>query len=203
MREIEIRRALRLLILREFADRDTRVVDELAICEGAARIDMAAVNGSLHGYEIKSAQDTLQRLSDQSVAYSRIFDFVTLVTAKRHLRAARVLLPKWWGILVVEDPDKIVTLRQVRRPKRNRGVDAYSQAQLLWRDEALAILDAFNLARGIRSKPRRQLCERLVANLDIDMVADAVRRTLKNRQSWRVDALPASNGDSCPLFATS
>ena len=66
-------------------DPQTLIVEELGIRQGAARVDVAVVNGSLHGYEIKSARDTLERLPKQSELYSSVFDTITLVTAENHL----------------------------------------------------------------------------------------------------------------------
>ena len=42
-------------------DDKLRIVEEFGIEHGAIRIDIAVVNGLLHGYEIKSDRDTLLR----------------------------------------------------------------------------------------------------------------------------------------------
>ena len=73
MRDSEIRNTLRATLLSEHAGDPTAVViDELGICQGSARIDMAVVNGSLNGYEIKSDLDTLARLPQPWVMESPI-----------------------------------------------------------------------------------------------------------------------------------
>ena len=48
-----------------FSDESTRVFEELGLCQGDARVDVAVVNGSIHGFEIKSERDSLDRLSNQ------------------------------------------------------------------------------------------------------------------------------------------
>ena len=62
---------------------DTVVVEELGLCQGQVRVDMAVVNGVLHGYEIKSDCDTLRRLPNQVVAYGKVLDRATLVVGVR------------------------------------------------------------------------------------------------------------------------
>ena len=73
-------------------------MDEFAILEGSGRIDVAVVNSKLHGYEIKSAVDTLERLPSQQESYSKVFDRITLVADERHIPEAVKILPPWWGL---------------------------------------------------------------------------------------------------------
>ena len=42
------------------AQHDYRIIEELAVCDGEARVDVAVANGRLCGYEIKSDADTLE-----------------------------------------------------------------------------------------------------------------------------------------------
>ncbi|MDA8118743.1 MAG: sce7726 family protein, partial [Gammaproteobacteria bacterium] len=74
---------------------DTVVLDELGICRGEVRVDVAVVNGEIHGYEIKSDRDSLRRLASQVELYSKVLDQATLVAGERHFDAAAALLPEW------------------------------------------------------------------------------------------------------------
>jgi hypothetical protein len=56
------------------------IIDELGLCRGTVRVDIAVVNGVLKGYEIKGDQDTLRRLASQAATYNRIFDTMTSQT---------------------------------------------------------------------------------------------------------------------------
>src|SRR5438045_2701845 len=99
MRDIDIRLALRSSIEREHGgDADTRIVEELGLCQGIARVDLAVINGNVHGYEIKSEHDTLARLPAQTHTYNQVLDFVTIVTAPAHAHKIRCIVPKWWGV---------------------------------------------------------------------------------------------------------
>src|SRR6266851_6542601 len=103
MRDQDVRQALRDKLQDQYAyDPDTRIVEEMGVWSGSVRIDVAVINGELTGYELKSDRDTLERLPVQADLYSRVFDRLTLVVARRHAQKARDCIPKWWGIVVAE-----------------------------------------------------------------------------------------------------
>ena len=96
IRDAEVRPALRAYLdQRQSAHPDTLVVEELGLCQGRARIDLATVSDVLHGYEIKSPRDRLTRLTSQAATYDRVFDRVTLVVGPQHVASALKLVPRW------------------------------------------------------------------------------------------------------------
>lgn len=191
LRDLDIRRELLSRLRDEHAGNlgDTLIVDELGICQGERRVDVAVVNGSLAGFEIKSERDTLVRLGHQRDAYGLVFDEVTLVVGARHLKAARDVVPRWWGIMVATGQRGDVTLSLKRQPKRNRRTSDYAVAQLLWRDEALAILEKHSLDAGLRTKPRAQLWRALAEVLNPVELRREVRDHLRAR-AWRAVSSP-------------
>lgn len=196
VRDRDIRSATRAQALREhIEDPDTLVIDELGLLHGEARVDIAVVNGELHGFELKSAADTLERLPRQILAYGSVLDRVTLVLAENHYAHAMKLVPAWWGIKLAAMQRDAITLSDHRRAQPNEQVDARSLAMLLWRDEALAELAARENSRRLQTCPRRALYDRLVAALSLDELRECVRSTLKRRRGWRVDASRTSRGD--------
>lgn len=69
-RDMGVRPALWAYLDRqELASPDTTLIEELGLCQGLARIDLATVGGVLHGYEIKSNRDRLSRLASQAETY--------------------------------------------------------------------------------------------------------------------------------------
>ena len=61
MRDVDVRRAVHNKILRHHHGQDdTLVLDELGLLGGDTRVDIAVVNGKIHGYELKSDRDTLE-----------------------------------------------------------------------------------------------------------------------------------------------
>lgn len=211
MRDLDIRAALHdeLSALHRH-DPNTLVIHELGLCEGLVRVDLAVVNGALAGYEIKSERDTLDRLPAQEAVYSRAFDIVTIVADREHLERVRDMIPSWWGIMVAE-PERAdaearparVVLSEVRPASVNPNVDATAVVQLLWRDEALAILRARGADRGVRTKPRSALWARLTETVPLQDLQALVRAALRARESWRAGSPPTSDGATCRPSATS
>lgn len=187
MRDLEIRRELRRHLEHEFGnDPTTLILDELGVCCGRVRADMAVVNGELKGFEIKSDQDTLLRLRSQASLYCRVFDTVSIVVAPKHLKKVRKMVPSWWGVLLVDKCEGTdLRIRSYRRERSNPDLDPMAVAQLIWRNEALEVLKAHNLHSGICSKPRKFLWAALVRNFALADLRALVRTQLKARRDWR------------------
>lgn len=183
----QIRRQLKRRLFSAYSnDPDTMILDELGLRHGFCRVDLAVVNGSLHGYEIKSDRDTFRRLERQADTYNRVLDFVTLVAGERHADSALCVAPPWWGIQIAESGGGgNVRLFEVRKPSENPLPDKLAIAKLLWREEALTLLEELGAASGVRSKPRRHVYLRLVEAAEVDVVRARVRRQLKSRVDWR------------------
>ena len=154
------------------------------------------VNGSLHGYEIKSERDTLVRLPSQRDVYGSALEYVTIVAAPSHAAKALKIIPSWWGILTpVKDRD-VVRLEITREPEANPSMIPYALAQFLWRDEALQVLIDHGLSTGFKSKPREVLWRFLASHFTLIELGNIVRERLKKRGTdWRVVSQLASNGD--------
>ena len=176
-------------------DERLRIVEEFGVEHGAVRADIAVVNGLLHGYEIKSDRDTLLRLPEQMEAYSSVFDRVTLVVGKQHLYDAIRIVPDWWGITVAKiGSDNSVLLNPIRQAGDNNDQRNISIARLLWRNEALRILEEAGEADGLRSKPREAIYQKLSVMLDQAALETKVREALFIREDWRSDAPLMLNG---------
>lgn len=187
MREIDVRDAVRSGPLRKYlADDRSRVIDELAICLGEARVDIAVVNGKLAGYEIKSKNDTLLRLPRQAEIYQRVFDEMTLVVDASHNDASLKIIPESWGVIEVRQAaDQSPKLKKLRAPRVTKHQDPYAIAQLLWKEEAIGILAAHRRQSVPTSKPRTWLWEALASELPLKRLKSEVRQALKARGDWR------------------
>lgn len=181
-RDVGVRPALRVYLDQtQLACPDTVLIEELGLCQGLARIDLATIGGVLHGYEIKSNRDRLSRLASQAETYSRVFDRVTLVVGTKHLKAALQLVPRWWGVLLVRGDIEGVLLDPFRPAAENPDQDPRALVELLWRDEALELLARHNAAVGVRSKPRPAVWNRVCEVLDLTQIRSAVRHRLRTR----------------------
>ncbi|MDD5721580.1 MAG: sce7726 family protein [Candidatus Pacebacteria bacterium] len=191
--DLIIRSALKEVLKKKHADdKELKIIDELGVQHGSVRIDIAVINGIMHGYEIKSDRDTLERLPEQVQAYSAIFDQVTLILGSKHLIDAFKMIPDWWGVETAHiSDDGVVFFNIIRKAKDNPEQHAVSIARLLWRQEALDKLENLGKADGVRSKPREIVYQRLAESIDLKMLKKHVRSVLlSSRQNWRTDGQP-------------
>jgi len=196
MNDIHIRGALKRELLAQYKDDgETVIIEELGIQHGASRIDLAVVNGVLHGFELKSDRDTLTRLSEQARAYGAVFDQLTLVVGERHVLRAVDIVPQWWGIRVARAEPEGLSFCDLKLPMDNPSPDPMSIVTLLWRGEALSCLADLGSAAGMHSKSRAAIYAKLVDKADLNYLRDRVRRCLRARQDWRSGETRLSCGD--------
>ena len=185
IRDCDIRLALEAKLVQQHGDEpNTLIRHEVGICAGKRRIDVALVNGELTGYEIKSDMDTLVRLTGQAEAYGSVLDRAILVTTQRHLDRALVMLPNWWGIIVAHVEQSNIRLEIFRDPGLNDKHDAFSLAQLLWREEALDELRLREMGLGLSNKARHYVWTALVDAISVNDLRSIVRTRLKARPEW-------------------
>ncbi|MEW6355363.1 MAG: sce7726 family protein [Planctomycetota bacterium] len=193
--DVDIRSALVRRLAEQYEkDHDTVILEEVSMGCGAPRLDVLVVNGVLHGFELKSDRDTLKRLPRQASFYSCVLDHMTLVVGPRHLDKAERVVPDWWGITVAQANSCAgLSLSEVRVPQANPTADALAIARLLWRQEALTLLEENGLADGVRSKSRAHIHARLVESCDIDLIRQYVRQQFRTRTDWKSDVRQTSD----------
>lgn len=127
---------------------DTRIINELGLDNGAARIDVAVVNGIMHGYEIKSDLDNLGRLPRQMEYYNRAFERMTIVVSRKYLSEVKELIPEWWGIKVISaDQSRLINVRKGRKVSKQ---DPTLIIKLLWKKELEGLIDHLGLAKSLK-----------------------------------------------------
>lgn len=169
------------IIAKAPVNEETILFEELGICRGKVRVDIAVVNGIIHGYEIKSGKDDLRRLIGQVSIYSKVLDRATLVISMNHLDSAKEIVPSWWEVLVFQNEARTIRFKVVQRGKRNPNRDPRLLVEFLWLDEAIAMLDRYGLACGVRGKPRRIAWDRICGHFNEAEIAAEVRTCLKAR----------------------
>lgn len=207
MRDSDVRAVVKNWLQVKYAH-NSRIVEEMGVWSGTVRIDLAVINGELHGFELKSERDTLARLQDQAELYSQVFDRMTLVAADRHYDKAISKIPDWWGITTARFEYNAVALQPIKEARRNPSIDPLQVARLLWRQEALAILERRGLSRGYKSRTADVIAARLADVLSIGELSAEVRAILKSRSDWL--GKPVGNerevsvgGVRCPLRSAS
>lgn len=186
LRDSAIRAALREKLRSIHADEpDTAIIDELSLSQGEARVDLAVVNGSFSGYEIKSDRDTLARLPHQLAVYELCFNEITIVVGSKHVDACAESVPEWWGIWEAScGENAAVVLVERRAPITNDRISPQRVVQLLWREEVFEALKELGVT--VRTKAtRRELWEMLVDALSPQDLFKTVRDGLRARGDWR------------------
>lgn len=177
-----MRKPLRTFV-RELFPEDSVFLEELVIPERDTRIDIAVVNGALHGFEIKSDADTLKRLPTQRDSYNALFDEITLVVGQRHLSAAQKMVPLWWGLAVAVRTDTHVKLECHRVASMNADSDPAVVIKLLRRDEVERIVKEMRLCSHVSKYYVYELRKMIVAATDGGFLGSMVRTAIKQRHA--------------------
>jgi len=172
---------------------NARVVDEFQILRGQGRIDVALIDDALHGYEIKSASDNLERLPSQQAIYGKVFERITLVADERHVQEAVKMVPKEWGLIVVGMKKQKPYADTLWPARRNQDLDKLALAQLLWRDEVIELLEYFDLASGLRTANRKTLWRHISDHLTLEQLKAFVCFKLRTRKDWKAESLQVTH----------
>ena len=204
MNDTEIRHNFhRKKLRRQHTRKDTLVIDELGLNHGKCRADIAVINGHLIGYEIKSNNDSLRRLEGQIESYNSVFDKVSIVVGDRYINSIQSHIPKCWGVIVsVRGSKGAVNFETIRKAQKNKSIEPISIAKLLWRNEAIEILQKKKLPPKILRQPRSVLYEYIANTLSLCQLRQAVRDYFKKRKNWRCPELPSRYDGLYPLPPT-
>jgi len=160
---------------------ETIIVDELSVCSGIARVDLAVINGSLHGFEIKGERDSLSRLIAQSEHFSEVMDHMTLVVADQFKCQATEIVPPWWGVSVVRRRGSAMFFEAVRECQRNPAISVLSFLEFLWRDEAYELAIRTGIGSGLKSANKSKIYGRLASLIPWDLLHSEVLQKLRSR----------------------
>ena len=161
------------------------LVEEMEVCSGRARIDLAVIGDRLIGIEIKGPQDSVTRLPGQAKEYSQCFDHVVLIVHESLATRARVLIPEWWGLIAGRQVAGRIRYRVERRPERNPSLNLEKLLSLLWREEIDALL-ADLLGRNPKPKAtKKSIRAELLAQVEPPLLHSASLRKLRERTGWR------------------
>jgi len=187
MTDSDIRFALHSKKLRRVKSHPgTLIIDELGLAHARNRIDVAVINGYIHGYEIKSSKDTLYRLTTQIEIYRQTLQKLTIVTAPKHIQGIMAHAPEWCGVIAAEQgPRGGISFHVLRNAAENPEIDPVMMAHLLWRDEVIDLLRRIGHAPKDLRRSRRQLYEMLCETMTLHEITASIRTFMAQRQAWR------------------
>lgn len=182
MRDQDIRTILHFYLSEQNKNiKDIIIVDELNVKNGLARVDIAVINGSIHGYEIKSEVDTLNRLTNQIEHYNSSLEKISIAVNTSHIEKVFDILPEWWGVIEVDEKYKVLELR---KPKENPLLEISDLLLFLWKDEMIKILEK-NEVKYKKSSNRKALIDTMIQNIEREKLLREARQALKSRKNWR------------------
>jgi hypothetical protein len=184
--EREIRTFIKTQIPRWLRSNGTALlIEEMEVCSGRARIDIAVIADRLIGIEIKGPKDDVSRLPGQVRAYSQCFDQVVLVMHDALAAKATALIPEWWGVVIGHQRESRLRYRFLRRPQPNPSLNLETRLALLWRNEIDALLADLV---GCPAKPRatkKTIRAELLSRIEPPLLRDASLQKLRERIDWR------------------
>lgn len=176
MNEGQIREALIAKVASSAVGHGAAFISEMFVDEFSRRADLVVANGKLAVFEIKSHQDSLDRLTGQVASYCRFFEQVTVVCASKHLHAVETTVPGAVGIWSVSDAG---VLKVVRSAKSVPQVEVKTWLSFLPVDEIRALLRE----RGYAAVGRRDDLVRIASGVPLRVVRGYVLDFLKRRDT--------------------
>ena len=161
------------------------LVEEMEICSGRARADIAVIGDHLIGIELKGPKDNINRLPRQVKAYSQCFDRVVLVVHESLAQKAKPLIPDWWGLVVSLQRNHQLTYKYERLPKPNPDLDLDALLSLLWREEIDSLLADLLGNTPMPRATKKTIREKLLSQVTHPILHSASLKMLRDRTNWR------------------
>lgn len=162
-----------------------RILEEKQM--GQSRADLVMViPGAVVGLEIKSDADTYARLARQVKDYDRYFDYNYAVVGSSHAWHIEERVPKWWGIITVEESGGGVDFYVLRSAKTNPQLDWRKKLNLLWRSELANILEVNGLS-GYRGRSKQFVIGKIFECVPAELLAGQVSEELFERDYTKFD----------------
>jgi hypothetical protein len=170
------------------------ILNELQLEHFRAFADVAAINGRIDAYEIKSDADRLDRLPRQVCWYASVCDRVTLVAAERHIERASDSLPGWWGLVIALPVADGIVLSERRAAGENPDRNVRAVLNLLRKSELLRILRTAGANDSLWRLDKGDAIDAVQHALGREAHAVALR-VLRFRRTWTTRQLGLSTED--------
>ncbi|NUN09518.1 MAG: sce7726 family protein [Ignavibacteriaceae bacterium] len=178
MRDPKIRQILKSRLTYQYSHiSDTIFWDEFEIRNGLARIDLAVINGSLLGYEIKSRQDNLTRLPRQVDYYNSTFEKINIIVETPHIEPVFKIVSSHWGIWQINESEELSVIREA---KQNDSINYAAVAALLKKEEMVKLL-CINQIKVRKNGSRDYFISTIIENTEPEKIGNYVRAALKSR----------------------
>lgn len=145
----------------------------------SSRIDMCTINGKSTAYEIKTEFDSTLRLEKQIEDYSKVFEYIYIITHKKHLDKILNLVPDFCGVQVYTIKYDKCTFKTIKKASKSTNIDCVSQIRNLSSEDLRYILGKL----GYKNIPNiRELRETLIYKLsDSQKINSYFKLAVKNK----------------------
>lgn len=118
-----------------------------------SRVDFCRVNGSSYAYEIKTELDNLNRLTKQIEDYSKVFEYVYVITYDGYVNKVKDILPSHCGIIIYKKTNQEYSFINDRKAKKSPFLDPLAQIRNLSSDDIKFLLNKMK----VKSIPAKRL----------------------------------------------
>lgn len=144
-----------------------------------SRTDICCVNGKSSVYEIKTEYDSTIRLKKQIMDYSKVFEYIYIITHVNHLQKVLDIVPEYCGIRTYELEKGRCRFITKRRSSKNFNIDSKAQIRNLTSDELKIALRNMKISNIPNS---RELREKKILEVSNERkINDIFKSAIKNR----------------------
>lgn len=161
-----------------------RLLEEQVMGKSRADVVMV-VPDALYGIEIKSDADTYVRLERQVKDYDLYYDYNIIVVGASHGAHVEEHVPRWWGIITVEQEEDHTDFYLLRKPEKNPQMDMRKKIEILWRPE-LAHIQELNGMHAYKQKSKRFVADKIVETVPGETLSRQISEELFERDYTKI-----------------
>lgn len=161
-----------------------RLLEEQVMGQSRADVVMV-VPDALYGIEIKSDADTYARLERQVKDYDLYYDYNIIVAGTSHADHVEEHVPRWWGIITVEQEEDHTDFYMLRKPEKCPLVDPNRKIEILWRPE-LAHIQELNGMHAYKQKSKRFVADKIVETVQGETLTLQISEELFQRDYTKI-----------------
>ena len=161
-----------------------RLLEEQVMGKSRADVVMVVPN-ALYGSEIKSDADTYARLERQVKDYNLYYDYNMIVVGASHGAHVEEHVPRWWGIITVEQEEDHTDFYLLRQPEKNPRMDPNRKIEILWRPE-LAHIQELNGMHAYKQKSKRFVADKIVETVPGETLSLQISEELFQRDYTKI-----------------
>lgn len=161
-----------------------RLLEEQVMGKSRADVVMVVPN-ALYGIEIKSDADTYARLERQVKDYNLYYDYNMIVVGASHGAHVEEHVPRWWGIITVEQEEDHTDFYLLRQPEKNPRMDPNRKIEILWRPE-LAHIQELNGMHAYKQKSKRFVSDKIVETVPGETLSLQISEELFQRDYTKI-----------------